>query len=215
MGQLHHGPISLEVPKSPSVIYPAVTESDATENDPVLQGSGPTETQDSERSSKKVKAAPVNGQNTHRPTTPDFVAKTHSNPLSVNEPTHQISKQSIPENLELDTAKELYTICAPQLLHLDAEGRPLWLNGWIARNKYKDPSQSIPGIFEVYIMEPPMASKTDAWRLRDNNVACLTADVVTKFTKQERDVLDMVTGFAKDVGALGGQRKDGKVHVYL
>ncbi|KAF1355337.1 mannosyltransferase putative-domain-containing protein [Delphinella strobiligena] len=220
MGQLHHGPVSPEVSILPAEIRPAVIKSDITENDPVLEGSDPTEIQDSNESRKKAKAAAVNGQKTHgqetlRPDTLDIAAEVDSSLLPVQETTHQISQHSIPEDLELDTARESYTICAPQLLHLDAEGRPLWLNGWIARNKYKDPSQSIPGIFEVYIMEPPMASKTDAWRLRDNNVACLTADVVTQFTEQERDVLDMVMGFAKEVGDLGDRKKDGKVHVYL
>lgn len=128
MGQLHHGSILPKVPKLLAEIHSTVTESGA-ENDLVLEGSDPTEIQDLERSSEKAKATPVNRQKTRIPDTPDFDAKTESNPFLVDDPTHHISKQSKLEEFEVDTAKESYTICAPQLLHLDAEGRPLWLNG--------------------------------------------------------------------------------------
>ena len=111
-------------------------------------------------------------------------------------------KRSLDADTDLDTQTN-YTICAPQLLHLDGEGRPLWFNGWLAKNKFKDAKQSVPATFEVWNMEPPIASKTDAWQLGESNEACLTSEHVTPFTKHERAVLDMVIALAQEVDALG------------
>jgi len=114
----------------------------------------------------------------------------------------RLEKRSTPPDSDLEPPTS-YTICAPQLLHLDADRKPLWFNGWLARNKYKDSSQSAPARFEAWNVEPHMASMTDAWQLGEGNEACLTTESVTDFTDEEKEVLDMVVGLAQEVGALG------------
>lgn len=111
----------------------------------------------------------------------------------------RISKRSVLPPKEVPTN---YTICAPQLLHMDGKGNPLWFNGWLARNKYKDPAQSEAGVFEVYNREPEMASKSDAWQVGINNMVCLTTDGVMMFKAKERKHLDSVIEIARTMNAL-------------
>lgn len=97
---------------------------------------------------------------------------------------------SIPEN---------FTICSPQLLHLDVHGRPIWFNGWILPNKYIEEKQRETR-FEGYIKEP---KERGPWKLGDHNNCCLTSDRIFAFNQPEKDVLEMIVNIAKDVGALG------------
>lgn len=39
---------------------------------------------------------------------------------------------------DLQDNRENYTICAPQILHLGMNGKPLWFNGWLLENKFGD-----------------------------------------------------------------------------
>jgi alpha 1,3-mannosyltransferase len=96
-----------------------------------------------------------------------------------------------------------YTICAPQLLHLDISNRPLWFNGWILSNKYAEERAQVGARFEVYLKEPTDGRKPDPWQLEEHNAACLTADETYKFTREEVQTLDMIVGIAKEVGAYG------------
>lgn len=54
----------------------------------------------------------------------------------------------------MTTAPEMYTICAPQLLHLDRSGRPLWFNGWLLPNKFDKGKNREPSRFEAFLREP-------------------------------------------------------------
>lgn len=61
-------------------------------------------------------------------------------------------------NAEITKAEEIliddseptnFTICAPQLLHLDTNGKPLWFNGWLLHNKFAEKSKKRFANFEV------------------------------------------------------------------
>jgi hypothetical protein len=90
-----------------------------------------------------------------------------------------------------------YTMCAPQLLHLDINGRPLWFNGGLSNNKFS--KQKTFGRFEVYMKEPREIQEPGAWEIGKDNMCCLTSDEVFKFTRGEKDVLEMMIGMAKTV----------------
>ncbi|KAK6425018.1 hypothetical protein LTR95_016313, partial [Oleoguttula sp. CCFEE 5521] len=54
--------------------------------------------------------------------------------------TEEIDMEGKVKQVSLAEAAEAYkgkniTVCAPQLLHLDTDGRPLWFNGWISKDK--------------------------------------------------------------------------------
>ncbi|PYH49817.1 putative alpha-1,3-mannosyltransferase [Aspergillus saccharolyticus JOP 1030-1] len=89
-------------------------------------------------------------------------------------------------------------ICAPQILHLGVDGRPLWFNGWLLRNKYATKQEY--GTFEGFITEPPDAHDDGSWKLQQNNVCCMSADRVTGFTDAEREVLGRMVEIAREVG---------------
>ena len=95
-----------------------------------------------------------------------------------------------------------YTICAPQLLHLDLEGKPLWFNGWLLDNKFADKKQKKFGKFEHYLIEPRDIRDPGAWQLEESNMCCLTTDAALKrdFSKAEKEVMDMMIGQAREVG---------------
>ncbi len=95
-----------------------------------------------------------------------------------------------------------YTICAPQLLHLDLEGKPLWFNGWLLDNKFADKKQKKFGNFQHYLIEPRDIRDPGAWQLEESNMCCLTTDAELKrdFSKAEKEILDMMIGQAKEVG---------------
>jgi alpha 1,3-mannosyltransferase len=40
--------------------------------------------------------------------------------------------------LQNDSSPEYYTVCGPQLLHLDVDGNPLWFNGWLLESKFAE-----------------------------------------------------------------------------
>ncbi|PYI13461.1 putative alpha-1,3-mannosyltransferase [Aspergillus violaceofuscus CBS 115571] len=96
-----------------------------------------------------------------------------------------------------------FRICAPQLLHLGTDGRPLWFNGWLLPNKYSDDPRQQPAAFEAFITEPSDATAVGAWKLQQNNVCCLAADQVGRFSAAEKTVLEGVVQIAKEVGAIG------------
>ncbi|KAK6207609.1 hypothetical protein QIS74_12690 [Colletotrichum tabaci] len=93
-------------------------------------------------------------------------------------------------------------ICASQLLHLDTEGKPLWLNGWLLENKFKGPESGFAK-FESYLVEPSDASfrNPGSWRLYKGNRFCMLGDADKKFdfTLEETTALDMIVERAKEV----------------
>ena len=99
-----------------------------------------------------------------------------------------------------------YTICSPQLLHLDTAGKPLWFNGWLLSNKFADKKQKVFGKYDHYLIEPRDVREPGAWQLHENNECCLTTDTDKKFDFSDTDkalIHDMMTK-AKEVGAPGG-----------
>ncbi|KAI9876598.1 MAG: hypothetical protein M1823_007246, partial [Watsoniomyces obsoletus] len=93
-----------------------------------------------------------------------------------------------------------FTICAPQLLHLHLDGRPLWFNGWVMAKKEDDKRKERFSTFDKYLAEPKdKVGEEDAWELHSDNICCLTSEDIFEFTPQQRSVLDMIVDFARDV----------------
>ncbi|KIV87284.1 hypothetical protein PV11_02839 [Exophiala sideris] len=110
-----------------------------------------------------------------------------------------------PEEPEEPKEPESYTICAPQLLHLDLDGKPLWFNGWLQDNKFADKKRRKFGKFEHYLIEPRDIREPGAWQLEESNMCCLTTDPELKmdFSKDERALLESMIKQARDVGMTG------------
>ncbi|KXG48362.1 Alpha-mannosyltransferase [Penicillium griseofulvum] len=89
------------------------------------------------------------------------------------------------------------TICAPQLLHLDREQRPLWFNGWLYENKFA--SERVLGKFEMYMEEQSGSLVPPAWELEEHNLCCLSNSPAKNFTTEESDWIDTLIGIAKTV----------------
>ncbi|KAK6360733.1 hypothetical protein TWF730_006860 [Orbilia blumenaviensis] len=104
---------------------------------------------------------------------------------------------------------EKFTICAPQLLHLDRDGKPLWFNGWILNNKFEEKKkQRKANNFEFYLRENPKPDPDtiggqDQWQLQENNICCLTTNESAQFTTEEKATLAMILDFAYKAGAYG------------
>ncbi|KAI0509700.1 glycosyltransferase family 71 protein [Xylaria bambusicola] len=122
-----------------------------------------------------------------------------------------------PKHLETRglSTPDTYTICSPQLLHLDLDGKPLWFNGWILVNKYADRSRRQFAPMESYLKEPPRSkhivavdndddSSEDFWKLTTDNMCCLTSDAESKadLTEQELSLLKMMRDRAIEVGIM-------------
>ncbi|KAK5710207.1 hypothetical protein LTR17_019097 [Elasticomyces elasticus] len=108
----------------------------------------------------------------------------------------QKHRQAAPE------APANYTICSPQLVHRDRNDNPLWLNGWISRDKFKHAGEVDIDMFQFWVTEPPEAGRNTGskqWELRDNNICCLTADEYTEVTSEQREVLEMIADIVRDV----------------
>lgn len=116
----------------------------------------------------------------------------------VEEGGEQPGEQDRPEPTE-------YTICSPQLLHLDLEGQPLWFNGWLQDNKFADKKSKKFGKFEHYLIEPHDVRDPGAWQLEESNMCCLTtdADLKRNFSQEEKDILQMMINQAREVGIQG------------
>lgn len=91
------------------------------------------------------------------------------------------------------------TVCSPQLLHLDANQKPLWFNGGLFKNKFAERSEWVFGQFDDYIVERPKASYTEDWEMQSNNEVCLTESSQWKrsFSADEKATLDKMISHAK------------------
>jgi hypothetical protein len=98
-----------------------------------------------------------------------------------------------------------YTLCSPQLLHLDHDGTPLWFNGWLLDNKFADRQSKKFGSFTHYLAEPTDFREPTAWQLHENNQCCLTtdADKMFVFNDKEKKLLERMMNKAREVGAPG------------
>ncbi|KAJ2991919.1 hypothetical protein NUW58_g2344 [Xylaria curta] len=98
---------------------------------------------------------------------------------------------------------ETYTMCSPQLLHLDVDGTPLWFNGWLLVNKYAERSKRKFAPMMSYLREPKdKAIEDDFWKLTTDNMCCLTVGAESKFDIAEHDmeILKMMRDRALEVG---------------
>ena len=98
-----------------------------------------------------------------------------------------------------------YTLCSPQLLHLDTDGTPLWFNGWLLDNKFANKHQKRFGSFRHYLIEPRDVREPGAWQLHENNECCLTTDADKKhaFSDRELALVERMMQRAREVGAPG------------
>ena len=110
-----------------------------------------------------------------------------------------------PAHPEAPLTPDNYTICAPQLLHLDTEGKPFWFNGWLLDNKFADKKQKKFGTFDHYLIEPHDLREPGAWQLEESNMCCLTTDLDKKFdfSQAEKQLLADMMKRAREVGAPG------------
>lgn len=93
-------------------------------------------------------------------------------------------------------------ICSPQLLHLDLNGKPLWFNGGLVRNKFLDRREWKFGSWDTYLIEPRDIREPGAWFLGDANMCCLTSDhhLQGELSPTEKGLLDAMVAQAKKVG---------------
>ena len=98
------------------------------------------------------------------------------------------------------TYSQNYTVCSPQLLHYDTDGKPLWLNGWLSADKFAHANELDANAFQVHIKEPDVKDKgVEPWELKENNSCCLTADSVEEVTEDDKEILEMLIDIAKKV----------------
>jgi alpha 1,3-mannosyltransferase len=125
------------------------------------------------------------------------------NPDNFN-PTNELPELNLDSSLAIATRKRKLapghesdlTICAPQLLHLGRDQRPLWFNGWLYKNKYANTKRTI-GEFEVFIEEPTEVLNPGAWQLEENNMCCLSNAATQEFTQEEKEWLGALIKMAK------------------
>ncbi|ROW10524.1 hypothetical protein VMCG_02137 [Cytospora schulzeri] len=93
-------------------------------------------------------------------------------------------------------------MCSPQLLHLDLEGKPLWFNGGLVRNKFLDRRDWTFEVFESYLIEPRDVREPGAWVLGEGNICCLTTDYRLKgdLTAAHRELLGEMIKHARKAG---------------
>ena len=122
--------------------------------------------------------------------------------LDVEAKAEAAGAPEVQDALEQTQDPSNYTICAPQLLHLDTEGKPLWFNGWLLHNKFADKRKKKFAKFESYLIEPRDTREPGAWQLADSNMCCLTTDADKKFefSSKEKKTLDMIMARAAEMG---------------
>lgn len=93
-------------------------------------------------------------------------------------------------------------MCAPQLLHLDLDGKPFWFNGGLVMNKFLERRQWKFGTFDSYLIEPRDIREPGAWILGDGNMCCLTTDhhLYGVLTAAEKDLIDEMIVQARKMG---------------
>ncbi|KAI1757859.1 glycosyltransferase family 71 protein [Xylaria castorea] len=144
--------------------------------------------------------------------TPSKTATARESSSSSSTPDATLDAPKEPEDDELPSSEiaapassKTYTICSPQLLHLDVDGTPLWFNGWLLTNKYTDRSRRRFAPMTSYLHEPrnkAVVDDDDFWKLAEDNLCCLTTGPESKFDLDEHDlgVLKMMRDRASEVG---------------
>ncbi|CAG8981163.1 hypothetical protein HYALB_00005878 [Hymenoscyphus albidus] len=115
------------------------------------------------------------------------------------------SKQADPEHAEVRKPHELmkfrnstekYTMCAPQIVHLDVDGTLLWFNGWILTDKFGSKNYSK---FQDYMIEPRETREPPAYVIREANVFCMTSEEKHELKSRDTKILDELIERAKEV----------------
>ncbi|KAI3330152.1 glycosyltransferase family 71 protein [Ustulina deusta] len=122
-----------------------------------------------------------------------------------NEPWPPRGTQDM-EDYAQPEATNTYTMCSPQLLHLDTDGTPLWFNGWLLVSKYAERSKRRFAPMDAYLREPRYKAidDDDFWKLATDNMCCLTsgADSKSDLTEHDLGVLQMIRDRALEVGIM-------------
>ncbi|KAK6345111.1 hypothetical protein TWF718_007041 [Orbilia javanica] len=127
----------------------------------------------------------------------------------LKEQTPQPTETTTPPAEGATPPPEKFSICAPQLLHLERDGTPLWFNGWILNNKFEEKKkQRKANNFQFYLRENPKPDPDtiggqDQWQLQENNICCLTTNEKVQFTSEETSTLAMILDLAYKAGAYG------------
>ncbi|KAI1430552.1 glycosyltransferase family 71 protein [Xylaria sp. CBS 124048] len=94
------------------------------------------------------------------------------------EKSEDVAKRELPEEHQTNLPRndddtkppDNYTICSPQLLHLDLDDTPLWFNGWLLVSKYAEASNRKFAPMESYLLEPlPLSSSLSSSHISQNN----------------------------------------------
>jgi hypothetical protein len=138
------------------------------------------------------------------PTSPQNTSETHLGMYSSpRAPTGLVATKTVgsgPGQRTTSVFKNNVTICAPQILHLDLDGSPLWMNGWILKDKFDPENQQLLD-FSHFMTEPTALTDPESWYLGKHGVACLTGYQTFNFTNAEKRMLDDAAKIAVDAGA--------------
>ncbi|KAI1267947.1 alpha-1,3-mannosyltransferase [Xylariaceae sp. FL1019] len=113
-------------------------------------------------------------------------------------PTSAATSSSVAPTSTPDT----HRICAPQLLHTDTDGSPLWFNGWLLANRFDPLGKQRYAKMDSFLLEPKVVRGEDSfWKVTHGNICCLTSTPELKFDMAEsnKKVLDMIIERAKEV----------------
>lgn len=105
-------------------------------------------------------------------------------------PSSSIAKRGAPKTVKL---------CAPQLLHLDTAGKPLWFNGGLVDNKFADKKKRKLASFKEYLVEPRELREPTPWQLGESNMACLDSERRFEFTEAELKLLNSLLDHHKAI----------------
>ncbi|KAI0164168.1 glycosyltransferase family 71 protein [Xylariaceae sp. FL1272] len=133
--------------------------------------------------------------------TKEKTPESSENPPSNTESTTPTS-EATPSSVVPATSPETHVICAPQLLHTDTDGSPLWFNGWLLANKFDPPGKQRYMKMDSYLLEPkPIKGEDSFWRIAQSNICCLTSTPKLKYDMEESDkkILKMIIERAKEV----------------
>ncbi|KAG9691984.1 glycosyltransferase family 71 protein, partial [Aureobasidium melanogenum] len=100
----------------------------------------------------------------------------------------------------LDLPDQRIILCAPQLLHLSTEGRPLWFNGWIQDNKHQ--ASSDVSVMEFFMTEKRKDGEWAEWAIGSDNMCCLKGDDLHAFNDKELAAFKLIVDIAKENGSL-------------
>ncbi|KAI4746460.1 hypothetical protein E4T50_03212 [Aureobasidium sp. EXF-12298] len=100
----------------------------------------------------------------------------------------------------LDLPGQRIILCAPQLLHLSTDGRPLWFNGWIQDNKHQ--ASSDISVQEFFMTEKRKDGEWAEWAIGSDNMCCLKGDDLHAFNDKELAAFKLIVDIAKDNGSL-------------